>query len=86
MQIAKAQHIVRRALGHYFSKHIKPFLVLPGPIEIDETKIGREDVKVRGCFIKCPKFRVISLILLTLCSGSSVCIAGARSFFAFIMS
>ncbi len=59
MQIAKAQHIARRALGHFYAKHVKPFLMLPGPIEIDETKVGREDVKVRGLFIKVPRFRVI---------------------------
>jgi hypothetical protein len=59
VQIAKVQHIVRRALGHFYAKRVKPFLLLPGPIEIDETKVGREDIKVRGLFIKCPRFRVI---------------------------
>ena len=34
--------IIRKAMSHYWLKRILPFLTLPGPIEIDETCIGRK--------------------------------------------
>ena len=37
--VSTAFKLTRISLAHYFQKYVKDFLVLPGPIEIDETKV-----------------------------------------------
>jgi len=32
--------LFRKACSHYENTKIRPYLVLPGPVEIDETKLG----------------------------------------------
>jgi hypothetical protein len=32
----------RRCYSHFITKKVLPYLVLPGPVDIDETKIGRK--------------------------------------------
>ena len=53
-------HLVKNVLAHYFATYVKPYLVLPGPIEIDETKTSTERGLVVGNFSKHPHYRVIS--------------------------
>lgn len=46
--------LFRKALDHYFRKRVLPYLKLPGPVEIDETRIGRKRFMHFGTF---PKLR-----------------------------
>jgi len=32
--------IFRKSCSNYFSKRIAPYLILPGPVEIDEAQVG----------------------------------------------
>ena len=38
----------RKAASHYVEKKILPFLVMPGPIEIDESKTSSKKFKCTG--------------------------------------
>ena len=44
--------LFRRAYTFYAKGKILPYLVLPGPVEIDEAKIGRQRWHFRGTFPK----------------------------------
>ena len=40
MSVNYAMKLARLALGNFWLKRIQPYLILPGPIEIDETQVG----------------------------------------------
>jgi hypothetical protein len=40
--------LASRALAHFWRKKVKPYLILPGPIELDETKVGCERGYMKG--------------------------------------
>ena len=44
--------LFRKACSHYMHSRVLPFIQLPGPIEIDEAKIGRRRWHFRGEFPK----------------------------------
>ena len=44
--------LFRKASHHYMHTRVLPYLQLPGPIEIDEAKIGRRRWHFRGEFPK----------------------------------
>jgi hypothetical protein len=44
--------LFRQAYAHYVRQQIMPYLVLPGPCEIDEAKIGIQRWDYKGCFPK----------------------------------
>jgi hypothetical protein len=41
-------NVFRKAASHYVDRKILPYLVLPGPIEIDESKTQNKKYKVAG--------------------------------------
>ena len=43
--------VFRRAYSHYAEKMILPYLVLPGPIEIDESKVNHKKFHCNGGYI-----------------------------------
>ena len=50
--------LAKRAIAHYWQTRVKPYLILPGPIEIDETKVGQEKGFQWGNYGKHPIFKV----------------------------
>jgi hypothetical protein len=51
-------HLARRTLSHFYGRYVKPFLKLPGIVEIDETKTSTERGYVMGNFSVHPHYRV----------------------------
>lgn len=43
--------VFRKVASYYVEKMILPYLVLPGPIEIDESKTSSKKFKVAGGYI-----------------------------------
>lgn len=43
--------IFRKVAAHYIDQKIMPYLVLPGPIEIDESKTSHRKFKITGGYI-----------------------------------
>jgi N-glycosylase/DNA lyase len=43
----------RKAACHYTQTKILPHLEIPGPVEIDESRVGRKVYRVLGGFPKC---------------------------------
>ena len=41
-QVINYFQLIRKALSVYIKTKVLPYLVLPGPVEIDETRIGRQ--------------------------------------------
>jgi hypothetical protein len=62
-----AVQLARRVLSHFYSVYVKPYLILPGPVEIDETKTSTERGLVIGNFSTHPHFRVSFLNLTNSC-------------------
>lgn len=62
-----AVQLARRVLSHFYSVYVKPYLILPGPVEIDETKTSTERGLVIGNFSTHPHFRVSYVILTNSC-------------------
>ena len=44
--------LFRKAASQYVKK-LLPYLVLPGPVEIDESRVGRKAYTMKGGFPKC---------------------------------
>jgi len=48
--LSKEFQLFRKSYTHYMKSRVLPYLVLPGPVEIDEAKIGRRRWHFRGYF------------------------------------
>lgn len=55
--------IAIHSLAHYWKSRVKPFLKLPGIVEIDETKVGQERGVMIGCHGKHPVFKVTIFLI-----------------------
>lgn len=63
--------MVRHALAHFYKLSVKPFLKLPGVVEIDETKVSQERGIVLGAWSKHP---TIKWMFGMFCRHTKLCI------------